>query len=254
MPIKIKIPVKIGSHLTHVSVNDKLYICDDFIRIALIQCNLIKCANEYLNTYSLFERLNGIEVMIDSNENMFNLWSSKWSNLINDKNFSLIIKKYKKSELLCKLIQKNEKRRHKLFEVSRQLSIHNIPSECEALPAQNNIYDVLLHNQNTRNDKLKMRLKGIAGLQEHSTSDDSGTTRLSGSSGTCLIKKAGKISDKKKFLKKFLSKTDAHAKSLLRNLSNTSFISQISKPKSVKFENSYHHYEEINESNLKHFL
>jgi hypothetical protein len=113
---------------------------------------------------------------------------------------------------------------------------------------------VLLHNKNSRNDKLKMRLKGIAGLQEHSTSDDSGTTRLSGSSGTCLIKKPVKISDKKKFLKKFLNKTDAHAKSLLRNLSNTSFITQISKSKNIKFENSYHHYEEINETNIKYFL
>lgn len=245
MPIKIKIPVKIGSHLTSVSVNDKLYICDDFIRIALLQCNLIKCANEYLNTYALFERLNGIDVMIDSNANLFNLWSIKWSTLVSDKNFSLIIKKYKKSENLCKFIEKNEKRMHKLFEVSRQLSRQDIPKECDNEPS--NEYDVLLRNQNFRNNKLKTRLQSIAALENNSASEDSATTRLSGSSGSCLIKKPGKLSDKKRFLKKFLCKTDSQTKTFLRNFSSTSFINEISKPKHVehKFDKSYHHYEEI---------
>jgi hypothetical protein len=260
MSMKIKIPVKIGSHLTHVNVNDKVLCSDDFVRIALIQCNLIKCANEFLNTYALFERLNGIELMINANTNIYSLWSSKWCNLINDNNFSLIIKKYRKSENLCKFIEKNEKRMHKLFEISRQMSIQNIPSEFGEEQEQHGekqqndflskTHDMIFKKQ----DKLKLKLQSIAGNQDKSTSGDSGTTRVSNSSsGAFLIKKSGgKISEKRKFLKKFLCKTDAHAKTLLRNLSNSSFLS-ISKSKSVatKFENSsYHHYEEITESNL----
>ena len=228
MPAKIKIPVKIGSHLTHVGLNDKIDSCDEFIRVALIQCNLIKCANQYLNTYALFERLHGIEVMIDASENMLNLWSSKWSTLINDANFSLIIKKFKKSEVLCKFIEKNEKRMHKLFEISKQMSLQNIPSEC----GDNKM---LSQAENARPEKLKLKLQTIAGKNEYSTSDDSGTTKISGSSGSCLIRKAGKSNEKKKFLKKLICKTDAHAKSLLKNFSNSSFLSLAKSKKCLNF-------------------
>ena len=241
--MKIKIAVKIGSHLTTVNLNDKIQTCDDFIRVALKQCNLIKSANEHLlNTYALFERLNGIEMIINGDAVISTLWSTKWAAQMNDNNFSLIIKKYRRSETLCKFIEKNEKRMHKLFEISRQMSIQNIATECDK--------SEIGHFQNT--DKLKARLQSLSIYQDKSTS---GESAFSNSSGVQLIKNAkqsqSKISEKKKFLKKFLFKTDAHAKNLIRNLSNSSFLSLSKAKVSVqpKLDNTYnHYYEEINDN------
>ena len=90
----VKIPVKIGSHLTTINVNDDKLICKNFIKIALIQCDVLN-QETIVNsrTYKLFERLNGIDVIIRSNENIYNLWDSKWKS---NSNFELVIKKYKK--------------------------------------------------------------------------------------------------------------------------------------------------------------
>jgi hypothetical protein len=116
----VKVAVKIGSHLTKVYLNDDSIICEKFIKIALIQCNVVKKSlDSCVNTYALFERLNGIEVIIRSNENIYNLWSTKWKN---DKNVELIIKKYRKSKSLCKIIKRNQTKMQRLFKNSNKRS------------------------------------------------------------------------------------------------------------------------------------
>jgi hypothetical protein len=104
-----KIEVKIGSHATIVCVKDNKLTSENFVEKALIQCNVLKRdfnKNIYhLKTYALFERLNGIEVIIDSNECVYNLWSSKWKM---NPDFQLIIKKHNISKNLLDIIKDNQ--------------------------------------------------------------------------------------------------------------------------------------------------
>jgi hypothetical protein len=93
----VKIQVKVGSHSTNVNLNDIALSCQEFIKTALIQCNVVKqTPDACFSTYSLFERLNGIELIIGSDENIFTLWLTKWKK---DKNIELIIKKYRRSSV-----------------------------------------------------------------------------------------------------------------------------------------------------------
>ena len=114
-----KIPVKVGSHSINIYVNDEKISCENFIEIALIQCKVVKGSAEGVTkNYSLFERLNGIEVIINQDENIYNLWTTRWKN---DANFLLIIKKFQKLNSLNKFIDNNQKNFNRISKVNKYL-------------------------------------------------------------------------------------------------------------------------------------
>lgn len=294
MPLKIKIPVKIGSHLTNVCINDKTQTmnCKEFIQQALIQCNLNKAASEYLNTYALFERSRGIELMINSNECIYNLWLNKWCNFFESNNncinneLQLIIKKYKTSEQFLKLIEKNQHRIHRVFELTREKSLQNVNNEVE--------YDHLKRNYNQINEflsvtqtkinkkqmKLQNKLSMVKSQAKKKTSfestainssyfdnltanSDKSTTITDDSTKTTknLIKNSQQQTKKstnfkKQLIKKILFKTDKHAKKLIQTI-NTSFKGKTSNQskfvENERVNNEYsvvHYYEEIKDISI----
>ena len=115
----IKIPIKVGSHLTIVYPNNDQMNCETFIRICLLQCGVVKNINmiNSFKKYSLFEQLNGVEVIIDYHENICNLWAIRWS--ANDK-IQLVIKKFQKSKHLTRMIENNQKKRRQESELREE--------------------------------------------------------------------------------------------------------------------------------------
>jgi hypothetical protein len=115
----IKIPIKVGSHSTVVNINNDQMDCGEFIRVCLLQCGVVKNVNVYngFKQYSLIERQNGIEVIIDLDENVCNLWAVRWSAT---ESVQLIIKKFQTSKHLSRIIEHNQRKRRRESEIREE--------------------------------------------------------------------------------------------------------------------------------------
>ena len=146
-----RIPIKVGSHSTTIFLSNQDTKCDTFVKMCLIQCGVIKNVNaiENFKHYSLFERLNGVEVIIDANENVFNLWTLKWEK---NKKIELVVKKFQKSKKLTRIIEKNQRR------LRRETDLRN-----------ERVFRISKYfkSMSKKNAKLKLRIK--CALTEHDT-------------------------------------------------------------------------------------
>ena len=132
----LKIPVKIGSNQIYVSISKETK-CSQVIRQALQQCKIktnfktvvsigdamtTTRAQRHLtsrDSYALFERAAGIEQMIKSDQNIFELWL-QWKLRRTELKVEFIIKKCTNSK---KLIRAKKINSHKLFEICRQKGV-----------------------------------------------------------------------------------------------------------------------------------
>jgi hypothetical protein len=115
----VKIPIKVGSHSTVVNINNDQMNCAEFIRVCLLQCGVVKNVNVYniFKQYSLIERQNGIEVIIDLDENVCNLWAVRWSAT---ESIQLLIKKFQTSKKLSRIIEHNQRKRRRESEIREE--------------------------------------------------------------------------------------------------------------------------------------
>lgn len=76
----VQIPVQIGSNKLMINLNElqSTLTCKDFIELVLNKCKLNK-TKHVLNTYALFEHVNGVERIVGKNENIIKLWL-QWKN------------------------------------------------------------------------------------------------------------------------------------------------------------------------------
>ena len=97
-----EIPVQIGSNKMIININElkKKMACSDFLEIVLKKCKL-NGNKSVSSTYAVFEYANGIERMVNNDENMIQLWSF-WKNNRNDVKF--IIRKTRHSDKMSIII------------------------------------------------------------------------------------------------------------------------------------------------------
>ena len=69
-----EIPVQIGSNKMLININEfkRRILCDEFLEIVLKKCKLNKTI---ANTYCVFENVNGVERLVNSDENIIELWA-----------------------------------------------------------------------------------------------------------------------------------------------------------------------------------
>ena len=153
-----EIPVQIGSNKMLININElkKKMLCADFLDLVLKKCKL-NVNKSISNTYAVFEYVNGIERMVNNDENIIHLWVY-WKNNKNDVKFiirktrlsdkvSLIIphqqqqsimKYYKKSKAIIKndLNDNQLSKKRKLSSVAIEINVNN---KTEELTNQNEV-------------------------------------------------------------------------------------------------------------------
>jgi hypothetical protein len=110
----MSIPVVIGSHYKIIELNDSQMKCKEFIHNVLIQCNLLRAAINFLDTYRLFERSNGVDRLVDSNENIFRL-CSQWQKPNGCTDVVFIIKKFQVAKHVSRFIKKTQTKTERFF-------------------------------------------------------------------------------------------------------------------------------------------
>jgi len=132
----LKIPVKIGSNQIYVNISKETK-CSQVIRQALNQCKIktnyrtiligdmatakVKSQRHCISrdSYALFERAAGIEQMIKSDQNIFELWL-QWKLRRTEIKVEFIIKKCTNKRVSSVIARNKKINSHKLFEIGRQ--------------------------------------------------------------------------------------------------------------------------------------
>lgn len=136
----IKIPIRIGSNVKFIKLN-KSMSCKQVIYKTLMQCKLDKSARCHLNTYYLFEIVNGVERKVNFNENMLKLYLKNkkfiesnelryhhYSNNQGDDNDTTMMVEYKIRKLSKTTIKKRRNCLNKKFYVFNKSVINS--SKC----------------------------------------------------------------------------------------------------------------------------
>ena len=107
-----EIPVQIGSNKMCVRVNEfkKKLICAEFLEIVMKKCKFnSKIIPNLLDSYAVFEYANGIERLVNNNENIIELWSQWKKEIMNNQRqfgcIKFIVRKYRACEKTIPITQ-----------------------------------------------------------------------------------------------------------------------------------------------------
>lgn len=142
----LQVPVRMGSNIKYICIkrNQEIF-AEDLIRKTIKKLKL----QDNVENYVLFERSLGIDRMLDSNENITQLWL-KWLQEAQKSESDIvkcefIVKKFKKTKLMLLTKQNSSSRARKLYEIGRRkfleafIQAHRVPTNNQKLDDINDV-------------------------------------------------------------------------------------------------------------------
>lgn len=225
----LKIPVRIGSNLMFVGINRETKSIDliktVLQHIARSKSKSTEIDMTKLKSYVLFERARGIDRLLNSEQNIFELWL-EW-NLNNQDKIEFVVKLYKPIKKTSKTIVRNKN----LYEKGRQIA-NKPPSRPPKMNVDLNNKTIHLYEQINETDVTKMDhiYENVADLNKRLSIESSKDMDCWKSSKLYLkkiIKNEKKLALQAKKLIKLDSSIVKHVKNVKKMIDELNYNNQI---------------------------